>query len=109
MVDFEELLAVAAEEESGPYAPLMAVQRRFPGSLFPHMNVTAYTQAEGFINRNNPKAAIHESVDDPSRALLEALAFLLKAAYQRGYLVRYSKPHVIEKKKSPRAASNASS
>jgi hypothetical protein len=26
-----------------------------------------------------------------------------------GDLVRYSKPHVIEKKKSPRAASNASS
>ena len=43
---------------------------------------------------------------DPERRL---------AAIERAYvedlkfLVRYSKPHVIEKKKSPRAASNASS
>ena len=88
LAEYDIYLDHEIEQKDDPVAALTAVSKFIPSGIWPLLDAAAYTYAKEFIRRNNlEERGKLAPFDRYAGGLYEILAFVLKSAWERGYLL----------------------
>ena len=91
LAEYDIYLDHEIEQDDSPTTFITAVAKFIPNDIWPLLDGAAYTYAEEFIRRNNleerGKLPPFDRFPGGDNSLCETLAFLLKFAWERGYLL----------------------